>query len=168
MSEAAINDGISFFPQPIKSRVNTGALKPVRDGEVNYEDPMTKTEEAEIRESIHALLLSSTGLNKALMQRVEQPAVAVAAPKPWWVTPVVTFLGALVVVFGVKYIPAAQSDFDKQLYGLNLRLEAKDKHEQYLEREVRLAEQYNRDLHIWLSDHGIKGVPAPPAIKPEE
>jgi len=141
---------------------------PKPESDESHEEPMTKVEEAEMRESIHALLLSNTSLNRALNQRVEQPAVAVAKEKPWWLSPLLTIVGAIIVVFGIKYVPAAQSDSDKQIYGLQLKLEQKEKHEQYLEREVRLAQQYNRDLHIWFADHGMKGVPAPPSSSREE
>lgn len=151
-----------------KPRIEVVKSCPIDESDTPYEEPVTKQEEADQRESIHALLLSNTALNRAMAQRVEQPAVAVAKEKPWWLSPLVTVVGALVVVFGIKYVPAAQSDSEKQIYGLQIKLEQKEKHEMYLEREVRLAQQYNRDLHIWFADHGIKGIPSPPANSREE
>ena len=66
------------FPQP----ATDAGFQPKPNGDVSYEDdemPPHRTgdldayDEPQMKESIHALLLSSTALNKALIQSTERP-----------------------------------------------------------------------------------------------
>jgi hypothetical protein len=60
MHDAATGE-VFGFAQP---KVSTGKLKPVGNSDVSYEQPMTKAEEAEMREATHALMLGVTMLIK--------------------------------------------------------------------------------------------------------
>jgi Fimbrial assembly protein (PilN). len=125
---------------------------------------MTKAEEAEMREAMNNLLLSATVVNKALAYSIEHPPAGARKEAPWWVSPTATVLGVLLAVFGVQYVPKAQSAQDRAVAILEERVKLVDR----LEREVRLQQQYQMNLHIWFADRGIKGVPVPPKLSLEE
>lgn len=130
---------------------------------------MTKAEEAEQREAIHALLLSSTALNKALAQRVEQPpaaAVVVSTNSSKWTGWIQTgVVCAMLLISGTDKFKTSESTLAAQIteaktQAVDAKRAADDAAKEAKRANLNnaLLDTYNRELERALIK---KGIPLP-------
>lgn len=161
-----------------------GKLGPEQSSDVAYEAELetmpsrriSEDDEFDLRTLIHnnaaTVALQAKTIDgliasvQVLVKVQERPAIQPVVQKqaPWWFSPAATFLGLAIGVMGIKYIPASTAVADKQMTMMEYRQNEADKREALREREMRLMQQYNTNLHLWFADHGIKGVPSPPKL----
>lgn len=120
------------------------------------------------RERMHVLMLTNTSMCKAIEAMATQ---AVAAPKTNGNSQRNTIIAALLIAFipqafgVVWWTRGTEKETDKRVNILELKLEQAEKHDTLRERDIRLLQQYNMNLQLWLRDRGVKGVPQPPKIE---
>jgi hypothetical protein len=128
----------------------------------------------DLRETVHILALSSTQTNeavKALTAQVQAQAAALAAPKTNGNSNRSTIIAALLIsfipqAFGVVWwTRGTERDTASRVGTVELKMDQYEKRETIREREVRLLQQYNMNLQLWMRERGIKGAPTPPKIE---
>src|SRR5262245_59576789 len=71
MEAIAIPGFASYESDPDPVTLSTDRSQDI--GDLSHGEPMTKAEEAELREALHVLILSATTTNKALERSIERP-----------------------------------------------------------------------------------------------
>ena len=133
-----------------------GSLPDIPD--VGSTMPLKMTED----QKVSALM---AGALERMIVRLDTPQPTPPGGNRWWLGPGLTLAGLAIGAFGIQYVPRAQAGNEKELSIITYRLEQAEKAAQEKNKEIRLMENYNRDLYIWFSERGLKGVPPPPKLK---
>lgn len=144
------------------------------NGDISHGADMTKQEEADQREAIHALLLSGTALNKAVAQRLEQPAAAVvvAANGSKWTGWIQTgVICGMLLVSGTNTFKTSESDLrtevrEAKTQASEAKRDAGDAAKEAKKANLNnaLLDTYNRELERALIRKGV-ALPSYPTLE---
>jgi hypothetical protein len=147
--------------------VAENTMPPRRHADDNDVDEFT------LRESMHVQTLANTSMCRAietLATAMTAQASAQAVPKTNGQSNRSTIIAALLIsfipqAFGVVWwTRGTERDTASRVGTVELKMDQYEKRETIREREVRLLQQYNMNLQLWMRERGIKGAPMPPKL----